>query len=97
MAALVWISTNLGAVLAAHVALQLMDRRRLGPTNDVKGDALMGIATEAPDFEIAITSIECVAERRRRLGRSLVTEHTLVPGFTGEPISLLARIGCSLR
>src|ERR1700730_4345526 len=45
----------------------------------------------ASDFEIAVPSVERVAQSRRGLGRSLVAEHALVPGLAGEPVSLLAR------
>jgi hypothetical protein len=74
-----------------------MHRRRLRPTHDVEGDSLVGIATEASDFEISVSSIERVAQSRRRLSRFLVTEHALVPGFTGEPVCFLARLGRALR
>ena len=49
MAALVGIAPHQRAVLAPHVPLQLVDRRRLGPPHDVEGDALMGVAAEAAD------------------------------------------------
>jgi hypothetical protein len=55
------------------------------------------IAAEASDFEISVTRIERVAESRRWLGRSLVTEHALVPGNACERVSLLACLGCPLR
>ena len=54
MAALVRIAAHFRAVLAPHVAFQLMDWRRLGPPHDVEGDGLMGIAAEAADFEIGV-------------------------------------------
>jgi hypothetical protein len=55
MAPLVRIATHVRAVLATHVALQLMDRRRLWPPHDVEGDGLMRVATEASDFKIEVT------------------------------------------
>ena len=55
MAALVGIATDLRAILAAHVALQLVDRRRLRPPDDVQGDGLMRVAAETFHFEIADT------------------------------------------
>ena len=85
------------ALAIAHVAFQFVDRRRLSPAYNIERDGLVGVATEASDFKIAVTSIERIAESRRRLSWSLVPEHALVPGFTGEPISLLARLGCPLR
>jgi hypothetical protein len=39
--------------LATHVALELMDRRRLRSADDVEGDGLMRVATEAFDLEVA--------------------------------------------
>ena len=71
MVALVRVAPNLRAILASHVEFQFMDRRRLRPPHDVEGDSLVGIATEASDFEKSVTSIERVAQSRRGLGRSL--------------------------
>ena len=58
---------------------------------------MMRVAAKAFDFEIKITCVGRVAERRRGLGRSLKAEHAFVPGLAGEPISLLARLGSPLR
>jgi hypothetical protein len=69
-----------------------MDRRRFRTTHDVEGDGLVGVATEASDFEIAVTSVKCIAERRRRLGRSLKAEHAFIPGFASEAVGHLARL-----
>jgi hypothetical protein len=74
-----------------------MDRRRLLTTHNVEGDGLVGIATEASDFEISVSGIERVAQSRRGLGWSVVTEHALVPGFTSEPVGFLARLLRALR
>jgi hypothetical protein len=49
------------AVLAPHVALQLMDRRGLRSVHDVKRHRLVRVATKAFHFEIEVTSIEGVA------------------------------------
>lgn len=49
MAVFVWIATYLRAVL---VALQLMDRRRLRPPDDVECDRLMGVTAEAANFQM---------------------------------------------
>jgi len=57
----------------------------------------MRAAGEAFDFEIGVTGVESVTQRRRWLGRTLKAEHSLVPGFTGEPIGDLARLGGTLR
>ena len=91
MAALVGIAPNLGAVLASHVSLQFMDRRRLRTTHDVEGDGLVGVATEASDLKVSVTGVQGIADCRGRLGRSLVAEHPVVPGIAGEPIGHLAR------
>ena len=64
MAALVRIAPNLRAVLAAHVALQFMDRRRLRSAHDVERDGLVRVAAKAFHFEIAVPGVDRVAERR---------------------------------
>jgi hypothetical protein len=61
--ALVGIATDLRAILAPHVALQLMDRRHLRSPHDVEGNGLMRVAAKAADFKVAIARIERVAER----------------------------------
>ena len=63
MAALVGIAAHLRAIFAAHVPLQFVDWRRFRPTHDIKRDRLVSIATEAPDREIAVAGVECVAQR----------------------------------
>src|SRR5665213_2294151 len=92
MASLIGIAPNLRTILAAHVALKLVDRCGLRSPNDGQRHGLMGIAAEATDFEIAKASIEGLAECRRRLGRSLVPEHPLVPCNAGQPVRFLARL-----
>src|SRR6476660_3449463 len=52
MAALVRIAPDFGALAAAHVALQLMDRRRLRSPHDVERDGLVRVAAKAFHFEI---------------------------------------------
>jgi hypothetical protein len=54
MAALVGIAANLGAISASHVALELMNRRRLRPAHDVERDRLVRVTAEAADLEIAV-------------------------------------------
>jgi len=71
---------DLRAVFAAHVTLELVDRRRLRPAHDVERDRLMRVAAEAADFKVAVAGVERITERRRRLGRPLVAEHAHVPG-----------------
>jgi hypothetical protein len=58
----------------------------------VQGDSLVGIAPEASDFEISVSGIERVAQSRRGLGRSLITEHPLVPSLARQPVGFLARL-----
>jgi hypothetical protein len=48
----------------------------------------MRAAAKAFYFEVGVTGIEGVAERRGRLGGSLEGQHALIPGFAGKPISL---------
>jgi hypothetical protein len=64
MAALIGITAHLRAVLAAHVTLQLMDRRCLRAAHNVEGNRLMGIAAEAADFKIQVACIERVTQGR---------------------------------
>ena len=68
-----------------------MDRRRLRTAHYVEGDGLVGVATEAADLQISVTRVQGVADCRRRLGRSLVAEHPVIPDFKGEPVGHLAR------
>lgn len=79
MAALVGPSLKPRAILAAHVTLQFMDRRRLRPPDDVERDSLMRVATQALHFEIAVSGVDRITERRGWLRRSLKAEHSLVP------------------
>jgi hypothetical protein len=69
VAALVGIAADLGTVPAAHVSFQLVNRRRLRPAHDIEGNRLVCVAAEAADLEVAITCVQSVAERGRRLGR----------------------------
>jgi len=92
MAALVGIAAHLGAIFAAHVPLQLVDWRRLGPAHDVQRDRLMRVATEAPDLKIPVAGVQRVTERRRGLRGSLVAQHALVPGLAGELVGFLPRL-----
>jgi hypothetical protein len=45
------ISADLRTVLAAHVALQFVDRRCFRPTDDVQGHSLMGAAAKAASVQ----------------------------------------------
>src|SRR5262245_17322288 len=96
MASLVRIPAHLRAVAAAHVAFELMDRRRLRSAHDVERNGLVGVAAEAPDLQIAVTGIERVTERRRGLRGAFEAKHALIPGLAGEPVGFLARLGCPL-
>ena len=59
------IAANLRAVLAAHVAFQFMDRRRLRSPHDAARDGLMRAAAKAFHFEV-VSGNECTAAERRR-------------------------------
>ena len=63
MAPLVGIAADFGALAAAHVAFEFMDRRCLRSPHDVEGNGLMRVAAKAFHFEISTTGIECVADR----------------------------------
>src|SRR5215831_18829178 len=56
MATLVRIAAHLRAILASHVALKLVDRRRFRSAHDVERDGLIGIATKTSDLAKAICS-----------------------------------------
>src|SRR6476659_610379 len=90
MAALKGIAANFRAVLAPHVTFQFVNRRSLRSPHDVEGNGLMRVAAKAFHFEIAVSGIECVAERGRWLRRTLKAEHALVPSLTGEAVSLIS-------
>jgi hypothetical protein len=61
MAALVRIAAHLRAILAAHVTFQFVDGGGLRSPHNVERHGLVRVATEASDFEIAVTSIEGIA------------------------------------
>jgi hypothetical protein len=67
-----------------------MDGCRLRPANDIQRDRLVRVAAEAFHLKIQVTGVERVAEGRGGLGRSLIPEHALVPGLTGQPIGFFA-------
>jgi hypothetical protein len=87
------IAANLRAILAAHIPLQLVYGSRLRPADDVQSPRLMGVAAEAADLEVEISGIQCVAQSRRWLRRSLVPEHALVPNLAGQLVRNFARFG----
>src|SRR5215469_10919182 len=92
MAALVRISAHFRTILAAQVALQLVDRRRLRPPHDGERYGLVRVAAEAANFEIGVVRVESVTERWRRLRRTLEDKHALGPRLAGEPVSLSSRL-----
>jgi hypothetical protein len=69
-----------------------MDRRRFRSPNDIERDRLMRLTPEALNLKISITSVECIAERGRRLSWPLKGEHAFVPGFASEAVGNLARL-----
>ncbi len=56
----------------------------------------MRVAAEAFHFEVAVPGIERIAERGRRLRRTLKAEHARVPRRNREPVGFLARFRCPL-
>ena len=70
-----------------------MDWRGLGPSHYVERHGLVRVAAEASHFEIKVTSIEGIAERRRRLRRTAIAEHARVPRFAGKAVGFLAGSG----
>ena len=82
--------------LRARIASGTVDGRRLRSAHDVERDGLVRVAAEASHFEIKVTSIEGIAERRRRLRRTAIAEHARVPRFAGKAVGFLAGSGGSL-
>jgi hypothetical protein len=96
MAALERIAANLRAILAAHVPLELVDRRCFRPPHDRQCHSLM-VSQPRQRTSIAVSGIEGGAETRRWLSRSFETQHTLVPGDTRYTVSFLPSLGRALR
>jgi hypothetical protein len=61
VAALIRVAANLGTILAAQIAFQFVNGRRLRPADDVQRDGLVSVAAKAADFEIEVAGIERVA------------------------------------
>src|ERR1700722_8852132 len=97
MTALVGVSTNLRAILATHIALQLVNGRRLRPADNVQRYGLVRVTAETADLKIQISGVQSVAEARRWLGRPFATEHALVPGDTRQTVNFLPSLGSALR
>src|ERR1700730_1444698 len=51
----------------------------------------MRVTAKAADLEISLARVQRVSHHRRGLCWPLITEHSLVPGLTGEAIGFLAR------
>jgi hypothetical protein len=50
--------------------------------------------TKTPHFKVRVTRVQHVTQSRRRLRRSLVPEHAVIPRLTRQPVGLLAgRLG----
>jgi hypothetical protein len=73
-----------------------MDRCCLRSPHDFQRNGLVRVAAQAFHFEIAKPGVDCVAQRRRRLRRTLKAQHALVPRLAGEPVGFLACFGRSL-
>ena len=56
------LAADSGAILAAHAALQLVHRRRLRPADDAERDGRVRAAAKAADFEVAVPSVEGLAQ-----------------------------------
>src|SRR5215472_10753107 len=91
MAPLVRIAAHLRTVLAPHVALQLVDRRRFRSPHDVERDGLMGVAAEAANLKVGVPRLER-AEHGRRLRRTLEGKHAFGPGIAGDLVGRAARL-----
>lgn len=72
-----------------------MDRRRLWSPHDVERNRLTCVATKATNLKIAVTGIECIAERRRILFRvGLNVGDVIVEGHDifGDGVNIAARL-----
>jgi hypothetical protein len=49
-------------VLAAHISLELIDRGRIRPSNNIECHLLVGLAAETFDLEVRIAAVEGVTE-----------------------------------
>jgi hypothetical protein len=58
MAALVWIASNLRAVLTPHVTFQFVDGCGFRPADDIQRHRLMRIAAKAVDLKIEISGVQ---------------------------------------
>jgi len=90
MAALVRIVPDFGALAAAHIPFQFVDRRCLRSPHDVEGNGLMRVAAKAFHFEMAIAFIDSSPSVGDGLCRTLKAQHTVVPSLAGEPVGYRA-------
>jgi hypothetical protein len=97
VAALVRVAAHLCARPASHRALKLPDRCFFRSAHNREVDRRMRIAPQAAHLKEAIAGVERIAHCRRRLRGSLVAEHPIIPGFTGELIGCLACLRRPLR
>src|ERR1700735_2330267 len=58
MAALVWIASNLRAVLTPHVTFQFVDGCGFRPADDIQRLRLMPIAAKAADLKVEISGVK---------------------------------------
>src|ERR1700761_7740667 len=89
VASFVRIASYFRTVLAPHVSLKLIDRRRLWPADHIERNGLMRVATKAANFEIEIPSVQGITQCRRGLRWATEAEHALVPSLARKPIGLL--------
>jgi hypothetical protein len=57
MTPLVGVAANLRAILAAHVPLQFVDRRRLWPADNIQRYRLVGVAAKAANLKVKISGV----------------------------------------
>jgi hypothetical protein len=74
-----------------------MNRSDLRPAHDVERDGLVGVAAETANLEAAIARVERVAEGWGWLRRSLVAEHSHVPGVASQLIGFPGGGACFAR
>jgi hypothetical protein len=62
----------------------------LWPPHYTRRNGLARVATETPHFKVQVAGVQRVTQGRRRLRRSLVAEHAIIPRLTRQPVGLLA-------
>ena len=77
--------------------VQAHGQRRFCAPYDIQRNCLMGVAAEAPYLKISVARVKSIGQSWGGLGRALVTQHPIVPGFASEFVRLFASFLRALR